>query len=167
MLSRAAAFLLLPTLVLSQATPGEWPMFNRDLAATRYSPLTQINTSNVARLKKVWSIKLGKDRGAGGITGGSEFTPIMVKGVLYAATSQEVVALEPDTGRELWRYKPSTNPSRRGVAFWPGDKNNPARIVFTAGPKMIGLNAATGKPLPASKPTMPNTSARSLLPIGP
>ena len=34
---------------------GDWPMYNRDLAGTRYSPLTQINTGNVTQLEQVWS----------------------------------------------------------------------------------------------------------------
>ena len=122
---------------------GEWPAYAGDIKGTRYSPLAQVDASNFNRLQVAWRFKT--DNFGPYPEWKLEGTPIMVKGVLYAATSQEVLALEPDTGRELWRYKPSTNPSRRGVAFWPGDKNNPARIVFTAGPKMIGLNAATGE----------------------
>jgi glucose dehydrogenase len=37
---------------------------------------------------------------------------------------------------------------RRGVAYWPGDKNNPPRILFTTSNKMVALNAGTGKPDP-------------------
>ena len=37
---------------------GDWPMYNRDLAGTRYSPLTQINTGNVTKLDQVWSYRL-------------------------------------------------------------------------------------------------------------
>jgi len=37
---------------------ADWPTYNRDLAGTRYSPLTQINTANVGSLKQVWSYRL-------------------------------------------------------------------------------------------------------------
>jgi glucose dehydrogenase len=125
--------------------PGDWPSFNRDLASTRFSPLMQINTNNVALLKPAWSYKTGKLRNAGSITGGSEVTPIVVGGVMYLTTSEKIVALEADTGKEVWTYQPKGTPSRRAVAYWPGDGANPPRIVYTYGRKMAALNAASGK----------------------
>ena len=129
-----------------KAVSGDWPMYNYDLAGTRHSPLTQINTRNVGTLAQAWSYKLGRDRTAGTISGGSEFTPIAVGGVLYVAGSDRVVALEPDTGKETWRY-PLKNgaPSRRGVTYWPGDATAPPRIFFTSERRLIALHAATGK----------------------
>src|SRR5713101_10170910 len=124
---------------------GEWPMFNRDLAGTRFSPLAQISARNVAQLTKAWSHPLEQEPYSGGITGGSEFTPIVVKGVLYLATLKSVLALDAESGKEIWRYDSRTAPSRRAVAYWPGDRNNLARIIFTSGRRMIGLNASTGK----------------------
>ncbi len=53
MRSAWTTFLALPSL-LAQSS-GDWPMYNRDLAGTRYSPLTQISTKNVANLKQAWS----------------------------------------------------------------------------------------------------------------
>ena len=101
----AGAALVLPMLQAQVGTPqknpaAEWPMYNRDLAATRFSPLTQINTRNVARLTRAWTYKIGKVR-AEGITGGSELTPIVVNGMMYIATNARVVALEPETGKEM------------------------------------------------------------------
>jgi hypothetical protein len=64
---------------------------------------------------------------------------------MYVAASDRVVALEPETGREVWRYPLKTGaPSRRGVAYWPGDGSLPARILVAAGRRLIALNAATG-----------------------
>ena len=97
---------------------GDWPMYNRDLAGTRYSPLAQITTGNVARLTRAWSYLLGRDQTAGTISGGSEFTPIVLSGMMYVAASDRVVALEPETGKEVWRYHVRNGvPSRRGVAY--------------------------------------------------
>jgi glucose dehydrogenase len=125
---------------------ADWPMFNRDLAATRYSPLNQINVQNVSRLKEAWTYKLGAYKNAGSITGGSEITPIVVNGVMYLTTTERVVALEPESGKELWTYQPPQGqPTRRAVAYWLGDQNNAPRVIFTAGRNMIGLNAKTGK----------------------
>jgi hypothetical protein len=55
--------MLLPTVnaqtsAKNQTPAADWPMYNRDLAGTRYSPLTQINTRNVTKLTKAWSFKL-------------------------------------------------------------------------------------------------------------
>src|SRR2546429_6463723 len=56
-----AAAALLPTMAQTprKANPGaDWPMYNRDLGGSRYSPLTQIGTTNVANLKMAWSYRL-------------------------------------------------------------------------------------------------------------
>jgi glucose dehydrogenase len=82
-------------------------------------------------------------------TGGrpsGEVTPIVVKGVMYLTVGNRVVALEPETGKEIWRYElQSGQASQRGVAYWPGDREHPPRILFTAGRRLIGLNAITGE----------------------
>ena len=170
---------------------ADWPMYSRDLAGTRYSPLTQINTDNVARLTQVWSYRVAKasasdsleplrsaralsNSGGGGVPaangrggaprevneprgvavdafgnppGNPEATPIVVGGVMYLpAGGTKVVALDGETGKELWQHElpKDTFTTTRAVSYWPGDRTNPARILFTAGPKLIALNATTG-----------------------
>src|SRR5262249_8906158 len=106
-----AAAALLPTLAQTPKpnTSADWPMYNRDLGGTRYSPLTQIDTTNVSNLKQAWSYRLSAGRGAApapdpgapapegrGAAGGrggrgagagptvnAEATPIVVNGVMY------------------------------------------------------------------------------------
>ena len=130
----------------AQNPATEWPLYTHDLAGSRYSPLAQINVKNVAKLSQAWTYKLPRHPNSGGITGGYELTPIVVKGVMYLTAVDSVVALEPETGRELWRYSVATGQvSRRGVSYWAGDQNNPPRIIFTSGRRMVGLNANTGK----------------------
>jgi quinoprotein glucose dehydrogenase len=125
-------------------------MYNRDLAGTRYSPLTQINPSNVGRLTRAWSFAIGRDRTAGTLSGGSEFTPIVVNGTMYVATSDAVVALEPERGIVIWRHAVTGGvPSRRGVAYWPGDASHPARVFFTSERRLIALDARAGRPAAA------------------
>src|SRR5580704_7655951 len=145
----ACGLALLPALSAQNAgtPPGDWPMFNRDLAGTRFSPLTQIDTTNVATLTQSWSYPLqppGFRFATAG--GGSELVPIVVNGVMYISAQTRVMALEPETGKEIWRYEVPGGPaSPRGVAWWTGDRQNPARILFTAGRSLIALNAGSGK----------------------
>jgi glucose dehydrogenase len=132
-------------------TAGDWPMYSHDLAGTRYSPLTQITSKNAANLKPAWTYRLRSEAernatGGGGVAGYSEVTPIVVNGVMYLTAGKRVLALDPETGKEIWTYTltGAGNPSNRGVTYWPGDRNNPPRIIFTAGRRMLALNAKTG-----------------------
>src|SRR5688572_1488647 len=75
-------------------TDGDWPRYTGDLAGTRYSKLKQIDTTNVTKLASAWTFA--------GV--GSQQTAIAVSGVVYASTSTGVVALDGDTGKEIWRY---------------------------------------------------------------
>ena len=136
------------------ATPAqEWQTYNHDLAGTRFSPLTEINTGNVAKLAPAWTDRFppppGGGRG-GGLGGGSEAVPIVVGGVMYLPVGNSVIALEADTGKEIWQRDVPGGPggglSRRGVGYFPGDRNTPDRIIVTAGRKLLAFDAATGKP---------------------
>src|SRR5580704_10387743 len=143
------ALVSLPALFAqSNKTPAaDWPMFNRDLAGTRYSPLAQITAANVAKLAQVWSYRLQPSNFRFATAGGAaEVVPIVVNGVMCISTQTRVVALNPETGKEVWSYDVSGGQaSPRGIAYWPGDRQNPARILFTAGRNLIALNAGTGK----------------------
>jgi quinoprotein glucose dehydrogenase len=133
----------------------DWPTYNRDLAGTRYSRLTQINTTNVSKLTQAWSYRLRPkpgvvvpaiDKPASAFEMFQQVTPIVVNGVMYLPSGNRVVALEPETGKEIWRYELSEGlASFRGVAYWPGDGSLPARILFTSLKKLIALRASTGK----------------------
>jgi len=145
----SAAFLFQAALLAqSGKTPAaDWPMFNRDLASSRYSPLTQITTANVANLQQVWSYRLQPSNFRFATAGGAaEVVPIVVNGVMYISTQTRVVALNPENGTEIWSYDVAGGQaSARGVAYWPGDRQNPARILFTNGRSLVALNAGTGK----------------------
>ena len=59
-----------------------------------------------------------------------------------------VVALEPETGKELWRFEtPVRGRSVRAVSYWPGDNEAGARLLYGAGDKLWALDPATGKPI--------------------
>jgi quinoprotein glucose dehydrogenase len=138
-----------------QRNPGaDWPTYNRDLAGTRYSTLTQINTKNVSTLVQTWSYRLRPEPGrsvpaidkpASSFEIFQEVTPIVVNGVMYLPSGHRVVALAPETGKEIWRHELHDGlASFRGVAYWPGNGGLPARIFFTSLKKLIALRADTG-----------------------
>jgi glucose dehydrogenase len=134
----------------------DWPMFSRDLGGTRFSPLKQINASNAGKLQLAWRLYYRADRNsnsAGGGFGVSEATPIVVNGVMYVPAETRVLALDAATGKEIWKFDVPASPggalSRRGVTYWPGDATTPARIFFTAGRKLIAVNATTGEAVQA------------------
>ena len=131
----------------TKTPPGDWPMFNRDLAGTRYSPLAQITAKNVGTLQPAWSYRLQPANFRFATASGmSELTPVVVNGVMYISAQSRIAALDPATGQETWRYETSGGQaSPRGVAYWPGDRQNNPRILFTAGKNLIALNASTGK----------------------
>ena len=127
---------------------ADWPMYNRDLGGTRFSPLKQITPRNVANLKLAWQLKLRPDTSgapASGLGPYSQATPIVVDGVMYLPAGNRILALDPDSGKILWTHTADGTPSRRGVAYWPGSGTLPARIYFTAGRRLIGLNSDSGE----------------------
>ena len=130
---------------------ADWPMYRRDLAGTGYSPLRQITLQNVANLAPAWTFRIQANapaagRGAAGAANvNSQVTPIVIDGVMYFPGRDRVEALDADTGKEIWQT-PVTGgaPSRRGVAYWPGEGSAPPRIFFMAGRRLIALDARTG-----------------------
>jgi quinoprotein glucose dehydrogenase len=138
---------------------SDWPMYRRDEAGTGFSPLRQLDAGNVARLARVWSYRLQGDPPPAGAGGGgrggaaaavnSQATPIVIGGVMYLPAANRVVALDPESGTPLWQSPVAGGaPSRRGLAYWPGDGTLAPRIVFTAGRRLIALDARTGASVP-------------------
>ncbi len=85
-----------------------WPYVAADTAGTRYSPLSDINRENVGRLRVAWEWEPGeKPTSTGAAPNNFSGTPIMIDNVVYITTMyNRVVALDADTGRELWAYDP-------------------------------------------------------------
>ena len=95
----------------------EWLTYGLNQAETRFSPLTDINATNVERLGLAWSY----DVGSGG--GGQEATPLVWNGTIYGITNWSVVfAVDARTGKEKWRWDPGGEPgrrcARRSAAAW-------------------------------------------------
>src|SRR5690606_34857609 len=85
---------------LAMPSAGQWPSDGRDYTAQRYSPLTQIDASNVSQLGLAWYDDLGTYRGV-------EATPIYADGVLYNTLPFNItIAYDAKTGERLWTYDP-------------------------------------------------------------
>ena len=106
---------------------ADWPAYGRTQAGTRYSPLSQINDSNVKDLQVAWTFRSGEgktDKDSGETT--NELTPIKVGDNMFICTTHQIlVALDPTTGKEKWRFDPQlqSEPSFqhltcRGVAYY-------------------------------------------------
>ena len=144
---------------LGHPAPGEWPSDGRDYSAQRFSPLTQINASNVSRLGLAWYDDLDTLRGV-------EATPIYADGVLYNSLPFNVIkAYDAKSGRVLWTYDPKVpremaryaccEPDSRGLAMWHG-----LIVIATLDGRLIGLDKTSGKPVwttQALPSTMPYT----------
>ncbi len=133
--------------LLFQATESEtdWPEYHGDGARSHYSPLDQIDTSNVRRLKVAWAYHSG---GADTIRNRTQIqcNPIIVNGVLYGVSAHtQAFAVDAATGEEIWTTNLPDNggTTSRGVAYWTGRKHK--RLFFGAGQWLYALDPATGE----------------------
>lgn len=114
-----------------------------------YSPLTQINVSNVQRLRVAWKYDTAETKIGVGWTYGLETTPLIIGGVLYGLTpTQGVFALSAATGKLLWKFSSGiyADQADRGLAYW-ADGND--KRVFAENMNFVyALDAETGKPIP-------------------
>jgi PQQ-dependent dehydrogenase (methanol/ethanol family) len=120
--------------------PGDWLTYNGNLSGNRYSELTEINATNVARMAVKWVFPIAHF--------GLEATPIVADGIMYVTGPNEAFALDALSGRPIWQYsRPRTRGlvgdaslgTNRGVAIL-GDKV----FMTTDNAHLIALNRVTG-----------------------
>jgi quinoprotein glucose dehydrogenase len=144
---------------------GDWGAYGGSLYGDKWSPLTQITTANVAKLKIAWVYRTGDFKGPGdpGETT-NEVTPIKIGDTVYLCTPHaRVVALDAETGRQRWTFDPHETISKnlqhltcRGVSYHEASEAGaataangecPQRLfVATADARLIALDAHTGRP---------------------
>ena len=129
-----------------------WIMPGKNYDSNNFSPMTQINASNVKKLRASWSFSTGRLHG-------HEGTPLVIDGVMYVHSSfpNYTFALDlNDPARIIWEHKPKQDPAaravaccdlvNRGLAYWPGDDKLPPLIVKTQlDGHVVTLNAKTGE----------------------
>ena len=155
LIARAALGVVLATMVAAatmraqgQVPPaGEWRSANFDNSANRYSPLEQITPDNVTQLERAWSFHL-KPAGYTGRPREDEAIPLVIGNTMYLASPYGAIhALDATTGVEKWKFALPNNeqPSKRGLAYWPGDGTAPASLIFGGlSGGMFSLKAADG-----------------------
>lgn len=128
----------------------DWPAYNGGVNGDHYSPLAQINRTNVTRLKIAWQFDTGEK-------GNLQTNPLVLGRVLYACTvSGKVIALDAATGRLLWTFEPAgdthdrtiggASQPVRGLASWSEGKKT--RLFVGVLNFLYALDAVTGKPIP-------------------
>jgi quinoprotein glucose dehydrogenase len=113
--------------------------------ASHYSPLTQINASNVSKLEVAWSYPAPD--------GTSVFCPLVVDNIAYvAAKGGALVALDATTGKELWAHPFGTGgggrggiSGQRGANYWESKDRKDRRILVTSSGYLHAIDALTGK----------------------
>ena len=162
--SRWTLLLCLSGLLLASASPvrvqqgaakGEWRFYGGDAGSTKYSPLDQINATNVKDLQVMWRWKA--DNFGPRPDFNWEVTPLMVGGVLYftAGTRRDAVAVDAATGETLWMYRldegergaRAVRTNNRGLAYWTDGAANSRILLISPGFQLIALDAKTGRPI--------------------
>ena len=148
--------------IAAQMEAGEWRAYGRDVLGSRYSPLTEITPQNVGRLTVAWTYSTGEgelpvakmERFA------FEATPLVFDETLYLSTPLgRVIALDPTTGAQRWRYDPAVDQklrfgdfTNRGVSMWenhaaaPNDRCRRTIFLATIDARLIALDARDGVP---------------------
>ena len=134
---------------------GEWAHYGNTLGGTRFSPLSQINQQNVARLEPAWTYRTGVIAGSGL---GFQATPLMVNDTVYLCTPTNIViALDPETGTRRWQFDPKIDAppagTCRGVSYFaPTGASGPCAkriITATTDARLMAVDADDGKPCTA------------------
>jgi alcohol dehydrogenase (cytochrome c) len=140
--SSASAQVTSDRLVNASAEPQQWLMYSGAYDGSRFSPLDQINRTNVQRLTLQWVFQTG-------VRGRHETTPLVIDGVMYLTTPQNhAYAVDVRTGRPLWHYERSLpkqmslccGPQNRGFAAL-GDR----LFMGTLDAHVVSLDARTGR----------------------
>ena len=124
--------------MLENPAPGDWLMYSRTYDAQRFSPLKQINKSNVNQLRLAW--EKGLDAGQ------TETIPIVHDGVIYVvAPGAGVEAINGATGEIVWEYKRKLAGNGAGQARSKNLAIYQDLVIFEAPDAVVGLDARTGE----------------------
>src|ERR1700694_5072077 len=156
---------LAPLVAILAVTPAvAWEHWGGDLGVMRFSVLTQITPENVGNLVRAWEFRTGDlDSRAPAVMARTKFqaTPLLVEdSLIFCSPFNEVIALEPGSGAQKWRYDPRISTDQRpgnryncrGVAWWVDDQaaeNAACRARIFTGTndvRVIALDARTGIP---------------------
>ncbi|MEE1921115.1 glucose/quinate/shikimate family membrane-bound PQQ-dependent dehydrogenase [Pseudomonas sp. 148P] len=152
---------------------GDWQAYGRTEYGDRYSPLRQITPTNIYQLEEAWRIRTGDLPSADDpVELTNQNTPLKVNGMLYACTAHsKVLALDPDTGAEIWRFDPQikspvgsfkgfAHMTCRGVSYY--DENNYLNTDGSPAPKISEAGQAVARSCPR-RLYLPTADARLIV----
>jgi quinoprotein glucose dehydrogenase len=153
----AAAFSLGPARAGDPARTADWRAYGGDPGGSRFSTLADIDRARVGTLQRAWTYHTGDLETRTAQATAFESTPLAVDGTLYVTTpSGRVIALDGDTGAELWRFDPPPRAPggrgagrgpHRGASYWESaDRSDRRLLLGTADGRLFALDARTGKP---------------------
>jgi quinoprotein glucose dehydrogenase len=158
----AGAVVIAGTALAQTPDASDWGYYGGDMFGQRFSRLNEINRKNVTHLTVAWTYRTGEN-GAGFARANKlsfEATPVLAFGLLYLETPTNIViALDPETGVQRWRFDPHIDRSRqyaeassRGVSIWEDSDSRHTgactrRILTgTLDARLLAMDAATGEP---------------------
>jgi alcohol dehydrogenase (cytochrome c) len=124
-----------PSLLLKPPADS-WPTYHGDYSGQRHSRLTQITPDNVKQITLAWAFQTGQAQSI-------KATPILVNGVIYVTTPDNLWAVDARSGRQIWRYAYPANDGfhigHRGVAV-----HNDLVYLTTPDAHLLALDARNG-----------------------
>jgi quinoprotein glucose dehydrogenase len=114
-----------------------WDQYQGGADSSQYSSLDQIDKSNVADLAVVWTYPT---------TENYSFNPLIVENVMYVvAHNRSIVALDAETGMEIWRHANEGQVGARGMNYWESEDRSDRRLLFINGGHLTAIDARTGE----------------------
>ena len=124
---------------------GDWSTYLGGKSRNNYSPLAQIDRTNVGQLKVAWEYDTG-DKGE------YQANNLIIDGVLYTASpTRKVIALDAATGKELWKWDPAKERSgagktrQRGLVYWQNAEGTERRLFTASGLYLFAIDPKTGE----------------------
>ena len=127
--------------LLTRPVGANWSSYNGDYTGRRFSGLHEISPANVAQLRAAWAFHPGNSQRL-------EATPVVIRGVMYVTSANDVFALDARTGRVVWHHQRPVSAGllddaaahkNRGVAVWEHSV-----YVETDDAHLLSLDARSG-----------------------
>lgn len=116
-----------------------WDNYGGGADASKYVAYTQITPQNVSRLEVAWEYETGDNSSY-------PTNPVVVDGVAYVfAKNRSIVALDAETGEELWIHARLGNVPVRGLSFWKSEDGTEKRLLFATNNYLQAIDATTGQ----------------------
>lgn len=135
-------FMLGSRLCLAGHHHTTWSDYGGGEDSSQYSALREIDRTNVSKLKIAWSFPTGDDNRY-------FFNPIEAHGLVYVlAENDSFVALDAQTGKEVWVHKPDPGTeiiTDRGINYWESEDGRERRLLFASNHFLQAIDARDGK----------------------